>query len=197
MNGVGTAAAVLLAALLAVAAGAKLRDRTATASTFAALGLAAPSALAVAVPVTELLVGAALVAAPRVGGIAAVVLLLGMTGVLVRAAQAPTPVPCACFGAASVEPVGPPDLVRNGVLLLAAGAAAAVGEPTAPGLAEIMVVTSVVAIGAMAAGLVRLRGDLGAVWATDLPGETGLDPNQGRLRPRRPAPVTLTTKGAG
>jgi len=129
----GTTAAVVLAVVFAWAGAAKLGQPAATAEGFSQLGLPRPRVLARLVPGLELLLAVALVAAPAVGGAAAVVLLTGFSAVLVRALGRGVPVRCACFG----QPGGPllssVDLVRNGLLgTLAALATAAGLTPGAP-----------------------------------------------------------------
>ena len=64
---VGTAAAVVLAAIFVWAAVAKLRDRPATLRAFTAAGLPAPDALAVVVPAVELVLAGLLLAVPPWG----------------------------------------------------------------------------------------------------------------------------------
>jgi len=152
----GTTAAVVLAAVFAWAGAAKLGQPAATAEGFSQLGLPRPRMLARLVPGLELLLAVALVAAPAVGGGAALVLLAGFSVVLVQALHRGVPVRCACFG----QPGGPPlswvDLVRNGLLgtlaalALTAGLTPGAPRPEAVGL---------VALGALAGAglLVGLR----------------------------------------
>jgi uncharacterized membrane protein YphA (DoxX/SURF4 family) len=117
MGWVGTAAAVVLAGLLVWAAVAKLADRPATEAGFRAMGLLGADRLAVAVPVTELLIAAALLAAPRIGGVTALVALATLTVVLVAVMRSGRGVPCPCFGAARARPIGRRDIVRNAALM--------------------------------------------------------------------------------
>ena len=122
------AARIVLAAALAFAAIVKLRNLANVRVQMAELfGTRAATAAAVAVPVVELVLAVALVAwwSP-VPGIAAAIVLLAFTVVVVRAQI--RHVPCPCFGgAASARPAGPTAVVRNGVLI--AEAVLATGDP--------------------------------------------------------------------
>jgi hypothetical protein len=119
MSAVALAARIVLALALAGAALAKLRDREHVVAQMAALlGARLGTIAAAGVPIAELAIAIALVARPGSGlpGLAAVVLLLAFTVVLVRA-QAQH-VPCPCFGGgATAAPAGPRAVLRNGVLL--------------------------------------------------------------------------------
>jgi len=168
VDDVARAAAIVLAAVFAVAALAKLRRPAATASSFAALGLPLPGALAYAVPAVEALLAVALVAAPAPAAWAAVVLLVAFTAVLARALARGTGVPCACFGSArrATEPVSGAELVRNAMLaalaIVATGAPA--GDSGVPSLSALVIVTVAVAAGRLVLGLVDLRRHGGRIW---------------------------------
>jgi len=110
-------AGVLLAAVLVVAAVAKLADRKGTAAGFERLGLGGSPALAVAVPVAELTTAAALVLVPVVGGVLAIVLLGSFTAFLADRVRRGVDAPCRCLGGASDSPVGWPDVLRNTAFL--------------------------------------------------------------------------------
>jgi len=148
---------LVLAATFIRAASLKLARPEATAETFTGLGLAAPRALARAVPAVELAAAVALLAQPRAGGIVALALLGAFSAVLGSALRRGSPVPCACFGATSSDPVGPADLVRN--LLLAALAAGAVTAPGPgwPGPGAVVALGAFVALGAVAIRTTRRR----------------------------------------
>lgn len=141
------AAAAVLAVVFAWAGAAKLALPAATAEGFAGLGLPRPKALARVVPGAELLLAVALLAAPAVGGVAALVLLVGFSAVMVRALSRGVPVRCACFGQAFGPPLSSVDLVRNGLLAFLAGLASAGGRephmPTAGAMALIGLATLV------------------------------------------------------
>lgn len=117
-------AAAVLAVVFVVAAGAKARHRTATASEFTELGLLAPDLLARVVPAAELVIAIALLVARPVGGVAAFALLAAFTTVLYNVTRSGRVVSCRCFGAMSSRPVSTLTLVRNGVLLALAAIAA-------------------------------------------------------------------------
>ena len=110
-------------AVLALSAGAKLRDRAALPSALAMFGV--PSSLTrpatVLLPATELTV-AALAAIPGFDlGVWIAVVLLGVLTVSVTAnlAAGRRP-PCPCFGVVSARPISGVTLVRNAVLLAVA-----------------------------------------------------------------------------
>lgn len=124
MTLLGLAAAIVLAAVLVVAAVAKLRDPEATAADFASLGLPAGPLLARAVPAAELATAAALVLNPGWGGVVAFALLAAFTAVLASVIRSGRVATCACFGGSTAEPVSARHLVRNGVLLALAAIAA-------------------------------------------------------------------------
>jgi len=109
-------APVLLAAVLAFAAGAKLADLDATAAGFRALRLPRPERLAILVPSVELAAAVLLIAAPVLGGALASALLVAFSGLLVVRLRQGVAAPCRCFGGVRTKPIGWTDLVRNGVL---------------------------------------------------------------------------------
>jgi hypothetical protein len=133
MDDLGAACALLLAATFVRAAAAKLARPSSTAASFAALGLSGSPALARAVPVVELGVAVTLVAGPRPGAVAALVLLVGFSVVLARALRAGATAPCNCFGSARADPVSSVDLVRNGLLAGLAAAGLTTAGPAVPG----------------------------------------------------------------
>jgi len=110
-------AALVLAGVLVVAAGAKLARRRQTGTELESLGLVAPQVLAWLVPAAEVGVALLLVAAPAWGGMAAFALLVAFTTVLVRVLRSGRAVSCNCFGALSSRPISPATLARNVVLL--------------------------------------------------------------------------------
>ena len=171
MNAVATIAAALLGGVLAVAGGAKLRRRPATAGAFASMGLPFPGALATAVPAAELALAALLVVRPRAGGTAALVTLAVFSAVLARAATSGAGVSCGCFGAAHDRPVAARDLVRNGLLAIAATMALAAPTPVRPTLEALVLVTSATVTGLVVLALVDLRSLVGAVWDNRSAGE--------------------------
>jgi uncharacterized membrane protein YphA (DoxX/SURF4 family) len=150
MDGFGYACGGVLAALLVWAAVAKLGRPHSTAQGFAALELPAATALAWMVPAAELVVAVVLLAAPRLGGVAALVLLALFSAVIARALHAGVEAPCACFGTRSAEEVAPRDLVRNGLFALLAVAALVDGRPRWPSPAAAAVSLVVAGVGAVA-----------------------------------------------
>lgn len=170
MSGVGYATAVLLAAVFAVAAAAKVRTPGATAATFRRLGLPAPRPLARAVPAVEVLVATALLAAPRAGAAAALVLLAAFTAVLGRAVVRRVDVSCGCFGASSTAAVTSVTLLRNALLLAAAAVTVAfAGDVARPSLAAVVLVSTSAVLAAVALAAADLRRTTGAIWKVDVP----------------------------
>ena len=175
---VARAAALVLAAVLAWAAIAKVRDRRGTARSFAGLGLPSPRLLASAVPAGEVAVAVGLVVAPARAAWAALALVLAFSVVIARAVVSGASVPCACFGgggagAGAARPVSVVELVRNAGLgaLAIVASGAGVGDALWPGLPETVIVTVVVALVAVAFAVVELRRVGGHVFSTPLPGE--------------------------
>lgn len=168
MSDAGYAAALLLAAVFGWAGLAKFRARAQTERTFRAFGLAAPRALAVGVPAVELGLAFGLVLVPGWAGIAALAVLTAFTTILVRAMRAGVDVGCGCFGTARREPVSFVELVRNGLLAVAAVTAALAPSPELPGLDATILVTTGAAVGALVLALAELRRATGAVWRMDL-----------------------------
>jgi len=126
MTDVGTAAAVVVAAVLLLAGVLKLArpaEWRAQAS-----GLGVPAVVANVVPFVEIGLGAALVVQWQRHLLAwAAAALFGAFSVLlvVRLAQGKRP-PCACFGALSSRPIGAAHLARNAVFIAVAVLAAIV-----------------------------------------------------------------------
>ena len=123
-----------LAALLALAAAAKLADRDGTRTALRAFGVPGRVAPAgsVALPTTELLLAALLVpaatASQSAAGVAALLLCFTFT-IAYRLARGERP-DCNCFGAARSRPVGPAMLLRNLLLVGVAASIAAAGPGT-------------------------------------------------------------------
>jgi hypothetical protein len=154
---VALAARVVLAAVLAASATAKLRSRVALSSEALQAQMRqlineryAPM-IGPVLPPAELAVAVALVAwwSP-VPGLVALALIGAFTVVLVRA-QA-RHVPCMCFGVSSLDaPVGPAAILRNGVL--AGLAVLAIGDPA--GANAVATIVLIVVFGAVAIVAVR------------------------------------------
>ncbi|GAA1614936.1 hypothetical protein GCM10009733_008980 [Nonomuraea maheshkhaliensis] len=133
---------VLLATVFVVSAYAKLRSRAALRSFAATLGaLPGPIRLpvALATAVVEVVAAAGLAVLPWAGLAAGGGLLVAFSAWIAFSLRGGRREPCRCFGA-SVTPLGPVHLVRNGLLLLVVGvgtvALAFIGGPvTGAGLA--------------------------------------------------------------
>jgi uncharacterized membrane protein YphA (DoxX/SURF4 family) len=158
MSGFGYACAVVLAAAFVRAGVAKVVRNDATRAGFAALGVPGPAVAARAVPVVELALAVTLLAAPRAGGGAALLLLGVFTVFLAGAVRRGVTVGCNCFGTARVDPVSGVDLLRNGLLALLAAAALTAARPTAPGPVAAAVAVAVVAAGAWGLHAAHRRG---------------------------------------
>jgi hypothetical protein len=189
VEGLAYTTALALALVLGVAGVAKLRRRGLTERSFRSQGLAWPRALATTVPVTEVVLAAGLVVVPSWAATATLAVLAGFTTFLVRSMRRGDPLGCGCFGATRAVPVGPTELVRNGVLMAAAALVTVAAEsPTVPGPVPLLTVT-VAAVGAVAAlAQLRRRSRPGT------PGPQGLAP--GSMAPTLPgsgtAPVGST-----
>lgn len=157
MAGFTYAAALALALVFAVAAVAKLRRRAGTARAFAGLGLASPRVLALGVPAAELALAAGLVVVPGWAGIVALAVLAGFTAFVVQAIRRGDPQGCGCFGATRRAPMGPAELLRNGLLALGAVIAAFTPRPTLPEPMDVLAVAAAVAVGALAVSAVSGR----------------------------------------
>jgi hypothetical protein len=167
----GSAGALLLAAVFAWAGAAKAVAPQRTTTAFRSLGLPGAGGLARVVPALELITAAALIVSPRLGAAAALALLGAFTVFVVSALAGGRTVGCGCFGAARpddqlswLEPA------RN--LLLAALAVTALfaDQLTAPSAPALVAVGSAAMAAALGLGLARLRQRVGAVWTTPLPG---------------------------
>lgn len=162
-------AAGCLVAVFATAAVAKMR-RPASAELHR-LGLPAPRLLAAALPAVELAVVALLIARPRIGAAAAVVLLAAFTRVLARAVAEGQELSCGCFGSAAGRTVSWATVARNGVLLSLGALAVAGSGWTAPDAAAVAVVAGVVTVGAISVQLFDLWLSMGRLWSVNLAGE--------------------------
>lgn len=133
----GTATQWLLCTVLALAGLLKLSDYDRFLRTLTAVaGITPPRAriLARTIPGAELAVAVALVIAPAVGGVAAVLLLAGFSAVMVRELAAGRSFDCGCFGGAGDRAASRVTLARNAVLMAAAIGAftLAPASPTLP-----------------------------------------------------------------
>lgn len=167
MDGIASAAAVVLAAVFAWAGVAKLIRRGATEASFAALRLPAPKPLATVVPAVEVVLAVALVLRPAVAAWAALALVAAFSVVLWVAIHRGIDAPCSCFGTARAAPVSTTEIVRNAMLAgLAVVATAAHGSALWPGLRELVVVTAVAALGRGGLAVAELRRGRGRMVAS-------------------------------
>jgi hypothetical protein len=157
MAGMATMAAIVLAFVMMWAGISKAVRQDSTADTFAALDLPEPTRLALAVPVVEVGTATLLIMMPQVGAVLSLVLLVGFTVVIVRAVLNGATAGCGCFGGAGEDPVGPPDVLRNGMLAALASLALGTSRMVVPSLGEAAVIVLYVAVGvAVLAWLHRL-----------------------------------------
>jgi hypothetical protein len=152
MAGAATVAAVALAAVLAWAAVAKAVRHQATVEVYAAMGLPAPAGLAVAVPLVEGATALGLIVRPVVGAVAALGLLAVFTAVIFGLLVSGRAVGCGCFGSTRSDPVGPSDILRNGMLAGLAALATGAARPTRPDAGP-----AVAVLAAVLAGVAILR----------------------------------------
>jgi uncharacterized membrane protein YphA (DoxX/SURF4 family) len=171
MSGSGYLSALVLAAIFAWAAAAKLRRPVPTAATFRAIGLPAPAVMARAAPAAELAIAAALVLVPSIGATAALVALAFFTTLLVSRLRDGSPVSCGCFGTASEQPISFVEPLRNLFLAGLAVAALLAPSPSVPGLDDVIATSTAVLAGALVLGLATTKRDVGAIWSTTLAGE--------------------------
>ena len=166
VSGAAYLSGLLLAAVFAVAGGAKLLRPGATAAALADLAMPAPTVLSRALPVLELALSLTLVAAPRAGAVAALAALSAFTAVVVRALRAGASTTCGCFGSPRSEPLSFVEVVRNALLGALAAATLGAAHPVAPRFEAVVLVTSAAVAGALVLALCDLRRRMGAVWAT-------------------------------
>jgi hypothetical protein len=146
LDGLGYAAAIALAAMLAFSAVAKLLTPVETERSFVALGVPNAAAAARFVPLPELVAGVLLLVVPAVGGIAVLMLLAFFSTFVVTRLRAGVVAPCACFGAASNRPISWLTLARNAALALLAVASLATLRPVLPTLLDVVAVLGYVVI---------------------------------------------------
>ena len=151
-------ARVVLAAVFAVAALAKLADREGSRRTLRGFGV--PERLALIVALAELATAAALLGIPFYGALAALALLAVFSGAIVAALVRGVRPGCGCFGRVHSAPAGRGTLVRNAAL--AACAALVIADP-ATRLTDWMVAVGAVA-GAHAAFSWQLLRQNGRLW---------------------------------
>lgn len=157
IEGTAYSAALALAALLVVAAVAKLRSPDETRHSFHQLGVPNAEQAARLVPLPELAAAALLVVVPAVGGIAALMLLAFFSTFIVTRLRAGVVAPCACFGAARAQPLSWVALARNVALALLAVASLATMRPVRPSIGDVVIVVAYIVA---ATALLQLGGRL-------------------------------------
>jgi hypothetical protein len=156
-SGIGYTAAVVVAAVFAVAAVAKLRDLPSTITGFERLGVPQAQLFARMVPLAELAVVVLLLVVPPGGAIAALATLAFFTTFLVGRLRAGVDAPCACFGASATAPLSGIEIARNVGLMVLAGAALATDRPVRPSVGDLVVVLGPTAAAAGVLHLLRRR----------------------------------------
>ncbi len=125
----GYACAFVLAVVFAQAAALKALRPADTEAGFVALGVPGAPIVARLVPAGEIIVAIALLSVPRIGGVAALVMLGAFSLVLTRAIRTGLRAGCNCFGQTRGQPVSGVDLVRNALLAALAAAALLAARP--------------------------------------------------------------------
>lgn len=170
-DGIGYAAAVVLAVVFALSALAKLRDPASTAEAFAAIGVPNPDSTSRLLPFPELAIVVLLLVVPAGGAVAVLVLLAFFTTFLIGRIRAGVSAPCACFGAASLRPISWLTVARNGALAALALLALLALQPAVPSLADAVIVIALTAVGAATLRVLTTRADATAA-AIDPTGPT-------------------------
>lgn len=163
LSELGSASALLLAALFAWAGVAKALRPEATRSGFARLGVPAAAAAAWVVPSGELGLAVLLLVRPRAGALAALVALAVFSVVLARAMARGATRGCACFGPGRDPGLLSTARLRNG-LLAAAALIAWTGEPGLGSLPALAAMSAATVIGVVALALWDLRARTGRLW---------------------------------
>jgi uncharacterized membrane protein YphA (DoxX/SURF4 family) len=156
-SGIGYVAAVVVAAVFAMAAAAKLRDLRRTSADFEALGVPNPDVFARLVPLAEIAVVILLLIVPAGGAIAALVTLAFFTTFLVGRLRAGVRAPCACFGAVAKAPLSGIEIARNIGLMVLSATALAAERPVRPTLGDVVVVVGPTLVGVGVLHLLRVR----------------------------------------
>lgn len=157
MGLLGSAAAPVLAALLAWAGVATLTRRHATMVALAGLHVPLPALMAVIVPLVEVGIAGVLLVHPADG--AAASLLLVAASHLALTWWAGSGLDCPRVGSSRLDPASWVDVGRNlGLGLLGVAALFGGSRMSAPGLPALVVVTTTVLIGMVLLALVELRG---------------------------------------
>ncbi len=146
LAGLGYAAALVLAALLIIAAVAKAIAPDETRRSFQQLGVPNPESAARLVPLPEFAAAVLLIVVPAVGGIATLMLLAFFSTFIVTRLRAGVVAPCACFGAASAQPLSWLAIARNAAMGRARDSRARDVAPVRPTIADALVVVVYVGV---------------------------------------------------
>jgi hypothetical protein len=115
---------LMVAGTLVAAAITKGRQQRETVRSFTDLGLPVPTVLAVVVPAVELAIAVLIIVRFSVGSVVAVALLGMFTAFLGIRLRRGDVISCGCFGSAASTPVTSVTIIRNLMLISAAGLAA-------------------------------------------------------------------------
>ena len=163
MGAIGFAAALLLAAVFAWAAVAKLVDRDQVIADFGDMQLPMPALMLALVVGSELATAALLVTKPVAGAVMALLLLVAFSAMLISIVQSGRQVRCGCFGANHREPVSMLEVLRNvglgAIALLALGADQAAGI-TLPAVMVVTLTALLLLVAVSLIGLSRTSGSL-------------------------------------
>ena len=169
--GMASVMAVALAMVFATAAYGKIIDPDQTAFEFEQLLVPAPAITARVVPLAEMLIASTLILWPRVGATLAATMLGAFTTLLVVTVRSGRTVSCGCLGALSNKPISMATVARNFVFLTMAMFALTIPALTMPSLASLLVIGSMVVLGAMVGQLIALHHAVGRLWSVRLAGE--------------------------
>ena len=164
MRGVAYTSAVALAAVFLYAGASKLMDPRAVGEALRALAVPGAAVTARMLPLVEFAIAVALLFAPAVGGVLALIALAAFSAILAARIRGGSSAPCACFGATSRAPVSSVELFRNALLAMLAVTAMLATGPRRPTLDATVTVSVLTMAGAIAVSLSRLRQQVGAVW---------------------------------
>ncbi len=171
MTEIGSAAAILLALVMAYAAQSKLRSHSQTTQSFSELGLPWPTFSAWFVPVAELAIAVSLLLAPGWGGVAGFALLLGFTTYLLTILKSGLSVACSCFGSTGNEPVSSLEIGRNIGLLGLAATATTTSQLHRPSLAALVLVSISLLLVLLISQLFHLYHQVGSLFRIEFAGE--------------------------
>lgn len=171
LAGLASTMAVAMAVVFGFAAAIKLKSPKVAATQFAELGIPSPRLMARVVPVFEIAIAFALLVAPPIGGLAAMMLLVAFTAVITAAVRAGTTAACGCFGSMSRQPITRGTAIRNLLFIAMSAIATATPALVMPGVATVAAASLLLLLVGLAAQLMSLRKILGRIWSVELAGE--------------------------